>query len=245
VIARLVKRQLARAGFLRDFQTFRRLSASDTSDDRRLPLRWRDRHPCLDDRSSETPFDRHYVYHTSWAARVLAQLRPTAHVDVSSSLYFVGIASAFVPITAYDWRPANLALSNVTTGAADLTALPFADRSVPSLSCMHVLEHVGLGRYGDELDPDGDRRAMRELARVLAPGGSLLIVVPIGKPRICFNAHRIYAHNQILEAFAGFQLREFALIPDREQDGGLIVGASAALADAQHYGCGCFWLVRS
>jgi len=47
---------------------------------------------------------------------------------------------------------------------------------------MNVVEHVGLGRYGEPLDPEGDIKAMRELRRVLAPGGSLLFVVPVGRP---------------------------------------------------------------
>jgi hypothetical protein len=57
---------------------------------------------------------------------------------------------------------------------------------------MHVIEHIGLGRYGEALDPDGDLKAIRELVRVLAAGGNLLVVVPVGRPRIQFNAHRIY-----------------------------------------------------
>jgi hypothetical protein len=109
---------------------------------------------------------------------------------------------------------------------------------------MHVVEHVGLGRYGDELDPDGDLRATSELARVLAPGGSLLLVVPVGRPRVQFNAHRIYAFDQVRDAFAGLDLAEFALVPDRayaERNGSaFIANASKTQADAQRYGCGCF-----
>ena len=95
---------------------------------------------------------------------------------------------------------------------------------------MHVAEHIGLGRYGDPLDPDGDLKAMGELKRVLAPGGLLLFVVPVGQPRVCFNAHRIYSYGQIVEAFAKLYLEEFALIPDDSIDGGLIINATAEFA---------------
>ena len=109
---------------------------------------------------------------------------------------------------------------------------------------MHVIEHVGLGRYGDPLDPEGDLKAMAELKRVLAPGGSLLFVAPLGRPRIMFNAHRIYSYGQIREYFGELELKQFALIPDDPQEGGLVFEASEALADRQTYGCGCFWLKK-
>ena len=147
----------------------------------RLAVRWRDRAPCLRDRTESTGFDRHYVYHTAWAARIVRQVSPARHVDVSSSLFFCGIVSAFVPVDFYDYRPADLRLDGLTSGVGDLMRLPFVDGSVPSLSCMHTVEHIGLGRYGDPLDPSGDSKAIAELKRVLAPGGSLIFVVPVGR----------------------------------------------------------------
>src|SRR5437868_6576315 len=64
----------------------------------RFELKWEDRFPCLDDATPRTSFDRHYIYHTGWAARVLAQSRPNIHYDIGSSLYFVSLVSAFVPM---------------------------------------------------------------------------------------------------------------------------------------------------
>lgn len=237
VLSRLSSSLIQRLRLPVEFWTLRRASP------RRFAMRWTERWLCLGDATSVTGFDRHYVFHTAWAIRVLAESRPAEHVDISSSLYFVTSASAFVPIRFYDYRPAQLALSGLTCGHADLTRLDFADGSIVSLSCMHVVEHVGLARYGDRLDYDGDLKAVAELCRVVAVGGQLLFVVPIGgESRIQFNAHRIYTYNQVLGMFGNFELVEFALIPDDGSSLGLVRHADAALADAQRYSCGCFWL---
>lgn len=206
-----------------------------------MPVNWGERFPCLYDNTGTTGFDRHYVFHTAWAARVVAQTKPARHVDISSSLYFCSILSAHVPVDFYDYRPAALGLDDLRSEKGDLLNLPFQDQSVHSLSCMHVIEHIGLGRYGDELDAEGDLRAMAELKRVLAAGGDLLLVVPVGRPRVMFNAHRIYSYNQIVQQFSDLELKEFSLIPDDESDGGLIRNASPSLVESQTYACGCFW----
>jgi hypothetical protein len=227
--------------FMADFFRFKR---EIQNKERGMNIRISDWYPCLDDRTDKTTFDHHYVFHTAWAARVLAQTKLEKHIDISSSLYFCSIASAFIPIDFYDFRPAPLNLTNLTCGAADLTALSFANNSIKSLSCMHVIEHIGLGRYGDPLDPNGDIKAVNELKRVVSIGGNLLVVVPVGSPRIMFNAHRIYSFAQVRDLFDGFSLKQFALITD-EPSNGLILNADPSFADIQKYGCGCFWFVKN
>jgi len=237
----LLKNTIASFSYLADFLNFKRKVIAVGQ---RFSIELRDLYPCLSDKTTATAFDRHYIYHPAWAARVLAQTRPEWHVDISSSLNFCALVSAFIPVRFYDYRPAELILSNLTSTPADICALPFPDASVHSISCMHVVEHIGLGRYGDPLDPNGDLKAIVELKRVLAPGGNLLFVVPIGRPRIMFNAHRIYSYRMILEYFSELKLVEFSLIPDKPEDGGIICNALEEQADAQSYGCGCFWFTR-
>jgi len=227
-------------GFLKEWKQFK--SASAKSGDSRFVLSAKNFYPILHEKASTQDFDRHYVYHPSWAARKLKEINPEIHIDISSTLNFSTLVSAFITVKFYDYRPADVTLSNFSSGAADLLKLPFADNSIKSISCMHTLEHVGLGRYGDPIDPTGDIRAMKELERVLAVGGNLLIVVPVGKPTVQFNSQRIYSYDQIVNVFSGLQVREFTLLTD---EGKLIANADKAIVENQVYGCGCFWFVKS
>ncbi|RFZ95863.1 DUF268 domain-containing protein [Mucilaginibacter conchicola] len=207
----------------------------------RLPVS-KDLFPCLDDRTTTTSFDRHYIYHPAWAMRVIKAIAPKKHIDISSTLTFCSMLSAFVETEFYDYRPITLSLDNIVCGKADLASLQFADNSIESLSCMHSIEHVGLGRYGDAVDPNGDIKAINELARVCAPGGNLLIVVPVGIQKVVFNAHRIYQAASFTSYFKDFTLKEFSLVDD---DGILLRNVDLSLADNQSYGCGCFWFMKN
>jgi hypothetical protein len=79
------ERAAGRGRYLSDYLAFYRMSRRVGRD---LPLRWRDRYPCLHDRTRVVSFEPHYTFHTAWAARVIAELAPERHVDVASSLLF-------------------------------------------------------------------------------------------------------------------------------------------------------------
>jgi hypothetical protein len=243
VMKQLLKKFLNQRNFRKSYSEFLKKSTGKN----RFKIRWSDRWPCLYDNISNTSFDRHYIYHPAWATRILKKTNPECHVDISSILYFSTILSAFIPVKFYDYRPANLELSNLESNRIDLLNLDFDDNSIKSLSCMHTVEHVGLGRYGDPIDYDGDLKAMSELARVLAFKGNLLFVVPVGREsKIQYNAHRIYRKEQVIDQFAlhGLSLIEFILIPESEADGGLILNPTKELLEKQNYGCGCFWFTK-
>lgn len=226
--------------FLKDFILFKK----KTKEKSRFKIKWNNRLVQLFDKTNETRFDAHYVYHPAWAARIIKKNNPEKHIDISSTLNFSSMLSAFLPVEFYDYRPANLKLSNLTSKKADLTDLPFESESIKSLSCMHTIEHIGLGRYGDPIDPDGDVKAMSELSRVLSLGGDLLFVVPIGKATVRFNAHRIYSYDQIISYFPNLTLKEFSLIPDSALNTGMVTDATKEQANIQSYGCGCFWFKK-
>lgn len=196
---------------------------------------------CIGDNTEGTGIDPHYEYQQAWAARILAKNMPSKHIDISSKITFNSITSAFIPFEFYDFRPAKLYLDNLECKQADLTNLHFETESVESLSCMHTVEHVGLGRYGDNIDPNGDLIAISELKRVLKRGGDLLFVVPVGKPMLQYNAHRIYSYEMVMEYFQDLTLMDFSLIPDDAAETGMIKNAKAQMVSQQSYACGCFW----
>lgn len=226
--------------FLNDYRKFIALNSTD----RRFSPSLINQYPCLRDWTTNTTFESHYMYHPAWAARAVRKINPKKHIDISSSLTFATMLSAFIPVEFYDYRPARLFLDNLISKKGDLMNLPFKTNSIESLSCMHTIEHIGLGRYGVPLDPNGDLKAIAELKRVVKKGGSLLFVTPIGKPTLRFNAHRIYSYSQIISYFEGFILKEFSLLPDNAYKVGMIKNATKTQADKQSWGCGCFWFIK-
>lgn len=206
------------------------------------PLRWSDSYPCLTDWTRTTPFDPHYFYQSAWLARKLGEALPEFHVDVGSSVGAIAVISGRMPTLFMDFRPLDVRLSNLTSVAANIEQLPLADHSVRSISALHVIEHIGLGRYGDQLDPEGSRKGAVELARVLAPGGTLYVSLPVGRQRECFNAHRIHATETIVDYFRDLTLISFCLVDDQ---GRYFENISLSAAAGLDYGCGMFEFSRA
>lgn len=215
--------------------------STQLSDNGRFICNWEDRYLCISEDTKTTEYDAHYVYHTAWAARILKKTKPEKHVDIASDLRFVTIVSAFVPVEFIDYRPVNINLSNFESKKGNITDLPFENNSFSSISCMHVIEHIGLERYGDSFDPKGDLKGISELKRVLKDGGQLLFVVPVGGiARIEYNAHRIYTYEMVCKIFNDMYIENFALVKD---NGEFIENANQKQSDSQKYGCGC-WQLR-
>jgi SAM-dependent methyltransferase len=171
-----------------------------------------DLYPCLSDRTATTGFDAQYVYQAAWAAQRIAKASVASHVDIGSDIRFVGMLTAITPVLFVDIRPVRLDLPGFECRPGSLLALPFDDRSIASLSCLHVIEHVGLGRYGDPLDPEGAAKAAREITRVLATDGTTLVSVPVGRPRIQFNGQRVFSIDEVVRLFADLALVELSIV---------------------------------
>lgn len=221
--------------FLHDRRTYRSLPGAE-------PLRLLDTFPKLGDRLPTTPYDSHYLFQDTWAANRVAEYQPTRHVDVGSRVDYACFLTAITSVAFVDIRPLTAPIERLEPIVGSILDLPFEDQSLESVSCLHVVEHIGLGRYGDPLDPSGSQRAIAELQRVVAPGGHLLFGTPVGRPRVCFNAHRIHDPRDLRDLFGELELVEFAGVDDagefrrhrRVED----------LAD-QSYACGLFHLRRA
>lgn len=204
-------------------------------------LAWKERYPYLADNTATTIFDTHYIYHPAWTGRFLEQIRLSVHFDISSMLSFYTIVSPFVPVEFYDCCPVEHNLNNLVCKHGDLMEMPFQDGSVESLSCMHVVEHIEMGRYGDPLDPDGDLKAIVELERVFAKGNSLLFVTTVDESRIRYNAHCINSYDRIISYFWDLYVEQFALVDDK---GLFSINADPFYANQPKYGCGCWWFKK-
>jgi SAM-dependent methyltransferase len=135
-----------------------------------------------------------------------------------------------------DIRPLRTNVRGLKYRAGTLTALPYHSDSLESLSALHVCEHIGLGRYGDDVDPDGWEKAVGELKRVLKPGGMLYFSVPIGRERLEFDGHRVFDPKTVLNAFKPLELVSFAHV----DDDGDYFDAGNPDQFSGWYGCGLF-----
>lgn len=171
-----------------------------------------DWYPCLYDRTEATNIDAHYFHQAVWAFRNILKRNVRSHVDIGSQVNFVGLLTTVTSVIFLDIRPLVLAIPNYGGLAASFDTLPFRDGTVHSLSSLHVIEHIGLGRYGDPVDPQGSLKAAREIVRVLAPGGRAYISVPIGSPRVQFNGQRVFSVAGILSLLHGLDLIEMAMV---------------------------------
>jgi SAM-dependent methyltransferase len=206
------------------------------------PIRFLDSFPQVHDRTVTTAIDAHYFYVNGWAMRRIVSARPRLHVDIGSQIVFANLLAGVIPVVFVDYRPLQARLTGLISVGGDLLRLPFTDRTLASVSCLHVIEHMGLGRYGGALDPEGTRKGAAELSRVLAPGGHLFLAAPVGKPRLCFNAHRIYPAEAIREMTPELELVEFSGVHD---DGRYVERVELSAFRNSEYACGLFWFRQS
>jgi SAM-dependent methyltransferase len=226
------------AGFICEWQQFRKAGGQAAV------LDW---YPCLYDRTATTTIDAHYFYQAVWAFTKIHKGNVQSHVDIGSQVNFVGLLTAITRVTFLDIRPLVLAIPGYRGISASIDALPFRDGTVHSLSTLHVIEHIGLGRYGDSIDPTGPLKAAREIVRVLAPGGRVFISVPIGTPRVQFNGQRVFSVTGLLNLFHELDLIQMAMVDAAGMFHDNVKPESAYISEVGHgsdFGLGLFCLQK-
>jgi hypothetical protein len=206
--------------------------------------------PCLEDRlATSGTANGHYFHQDLLVAQMVYQNRPRRHVDVGSRVDgFIAHVAAFREIDVLDIRPLAINIKNIRTFRKDLMSED-ADlfECTDSLSCLHTLEHFGLGRYGDPIDYNGYKKGFASLINMLEPGGRLYFSVPIGKDqRFEFNAHRVFCIPFLLKMFAnhGLVIGSFHYVDDAgDLNANADVRSDAAGRTFNlRYGCGIFAL---
>ncbi len=200
--------------YWKDYVNFKRQKKNE-----RFKLSVADIMPFTDDKTSTTPLEPIYFFQDCWLAKKIVENKPAHHYDVASNAKSIGLISQFVPVTMIDIRPLELKLDTLNFIKGSLLELPFPDNSIDSISSICVVEHIGLGRYGDPLDSFGSEKSIVELQRVTRQGGRIYITVPVdSESKICFNAHRTFTPDYIKSLFTNCELQEERYIYGTEME---------------------------
>lgn len=169
--------------------------------------------PVITDKYDMAGTVNNYFIQDLWAASLIYEEKPEIHYDIGSRLdgFIAHILAMGIPVTMIDIRPFPAEISGLTTIVDDATNLKqFVDNSIGSLSALCSLEHFGLGRYGDSIDPEACFRCFTSIQRKMKRGGNLYIAVPVGKERLEFNAHRVFYAQTIKDCFYEMELMEYS-----------------------------------
>jgi SAM-dependent methyltransferase len=185
--------------------------------------------------------DAQYFAQDLYVARRVFAANPLRHIDIGSRIDgFISHLAVFRSVEVLDVRPAPPHLDGAIHFVQfditrdDVTVLGTAD----SVSCLHSIEHFGLGRYGDPVSPDAHRVGLAAIERLVRPGGCLYLSVPVGRPKTLFNAHRIFDPEELDALISDkFSLQRFTFVDD---SGEFHVDSKFGAARDCFYGCGIY-----
>lgn len=211
--------------------------------------------PCLHDRYEEGGATKsEYFWQDLLVARAIYAAKPIKHVDIGSRVDgFVAHVASYREIEVFDVRPISSVVPGVVFRQADLmnaTALSTAagEGYCDSLSCLHAIEHFGLGRYGDPINPQGYERGIANMAQLLQPGGTFYLSTPIGQERVEFNANWVFDPRSIVRCAeaVGMRLHKLIVITPTQgaQDSAIDEASMKALA-LPRYQLGLFIFIKT
>ena len=201
--------------FISDWRAYRKMAGAER-------IRLKDTYPCLFDNVPSFSPGSHYFYQDIWAFTKIYNSGVKLHVDVGSKADFVGFLTAITKVEFVDIRPLDAPyLKNFKCIKGSILDMPYESSSLNSISCLHVAEHIGLGRYGDQHHPLRKQKATTPLPTRLH--------------------QRSNSPEQILEYFDGLKLLEFSVYDDKKR---FIENADPRSAENAKFACGMFWFTK-
>lgn len=158
-------------------------------------------YPMLNELSQQAGNSKgHYFHQDLLVASDIHKSNPQTHIDIGSRIDgFVAHVASFRKIEIIDIRDLkNIGHENIIFKQIDIMSTNVQPALTDSLSCLHAIEHFGLGRYGDSLDPDGHIKGFNNILKMIKKKGTLYISFPISKNNeIHFNSQRVFNPNEI------------------------------------------------
>lgn len=230
--------------FTKDYEQFKSLLNNDSE----FPLFCNN--PQLTDKDAScATLPDHYFLQDLIIAQLIFKNNPLKHIDIGSRIDgFVAHVASFREIEVLDIRPLDMQIPNVRFKQVDI----MNERHLPndycdSLSCLHAIEHFGLGRYGDPIDPYGHVKGFHNMTKILQSGGTMYLSAPIGHQHIEFNAHRVFNLDYLVRMIVPlYTIKSFYYINDH----GIIVKDSLENPEliknsyGCNFGCALFELIK-
>jgi hypothetical protein len=206
--------------------------------------------PCLHDWYEEGGNTKgEYFLQDLTVARLVENNKPKKHIDIGSSIEgFVAHVASFREIEVLDVRPITSEIPGIKFKQLDLS-MPLPNEfleSYDSVSCLHALEHFGLGRYGDPIDVNGHEKGLKNISSLVSKGGTLYLSVPIGKERVEFNANRVFDPRNILDIaiLCSLKLDNFILIENSLVKNTNLDSDTLSRLGNQRYALGIFVFIK-
>ena len=206
--------------------------------------------PCYEDKQENAgTLGFHYFFQDLYVAQRIYQNNPVRHIDIGSSINgFVAHVASYREIEVFDIRPLNNPINNVKFKQIDIMQFREEDtESVDSISCLHALEHFGLGRYGDPICYDGYLIGFQNIYKILKKDGKFYFSVPLGKQRVEFHAHRVFSLKYLLELITPYYtINSFSYIDDENvfYENATISDSNIANNCGCNFGCAVFELTK-
>ena len=159
----------------------------------------------------------HYFIQDLYVSQLIFEDKPKNILDIGSRIDgFVAHVSTFREIDVLDIRPLKGKIKNINFKKIDfMKEVSNLEEKYECVTCLHAIEHFGLGRYGDSIDPDGHLKGIKNISKILAKNGICYLSFPLGKNRVEFNAQRVFSIKYIKPVLESlFTIESFSYISD-------------------------------